>query len=46
MQIVNSDDDISNMLTEWIKEATSYQKLALEKMNQIYLEINNAVSKK
>jgi hypothetical protein len=41
MQIVSSDDDIRNKLTKWIKEATSYQKLALEKMNQIYEAIKN-----
>jgi hypothetical protein len=45
MQIVKSDDNIRNTLTEWIKEAMIYQKLALDKMNQIYLEINNAGSK-
>jgi hypothetical protein len=43
MQIVNSDDDIRTKLTEWL--ATNYQKLALEKMNQIYLKIDNAGSR-
>jgi hypothetical protein len=41
MQIVNSDDNIRNNMTDWIKEAASYQKLALDKMNQIYEEIKN-----
>lgn len=41
MQIVNSDDNIRTKLTEWIKEAMIYQKLALEKMNQTYEKIKN-----
>jgi hypothetical protein len=41
MQIVNSDDNIRNNMTDWIKEAVIYQKLALDKMNQIYEEIKN-----
>lgn len=37
-QIVVADDQIRNKLKEWIKESKSYQKLALEKMDDIYLE--------
>jgi hypothetical protein len=37
-QLVFADDQIRNKLKEWIKESTSYQKLVLEKMDDIYLE--------
>jgi hypothetical protein len=37
-QIVFVDDQIRSKLKEWIKESKNYQKLALEKMNDIYLE--------
>ncbi len=35
IQIIRSNDVIRKQLIEWIKGATSYQSLALEKMNQI-----------
>ena len=38
IQIVASDDQIRNRLREWITESTNYQKLALEKMDQICLQ--------
>jgi hypothetical protein len=37
-QLVFADNQIRNKLKEWIKESKSYQKLALEKMDDIYLE--------
>ena len=37
-QIVAADDQIRNKLREWIKESESYQKPALEKMDNIYLK--------
>jgi hypothetical protein len=42
MQIVRSDKEIRKKLREWIDEATSYQKLALARMNEIHLELNNS----
>jgi DNA-binding MarR family transcriptional regulator len=42
MQIVRSDGDIRKKLKEWIYEATIYQKLALARMNEIHLELNNS----
>jgi hypothetical protein len=39
IQIVASDDQIRNKLREWITESTNYQKLALEKMDQICLQL-------
>ena len=42
MQIVRSDMEIRKKLREWIDEATSYQKLALARMNEIHLELNNS----
>jgi hypothetical protein len=43
-QIVFADDQIRNKLKEWIKESKSYQKLALEKMDDIYLEYGRKVA--
>ena len=43
-QIVFVDDQIRNKLREWIKESKSYQKLALEKMDDIYLEYGRKVA--
>lgn len=43
-QIVFSDDQIRNKLREWIKESKSYQQLALEKMDDIYLNYNRKVT--
>ena len=37
-RIVVYDDEIRNKLKEWIKESKSYQKLTLEKIDDIYLE--------
>ena len=42
MQIVRSDMEIRKKLREWIDEATSYQKLASGRMNEIHLELNNS----
>lgn len=42
MQIVRSDMEIRKKLREWIDEATSYQKLASDRMNEIHLELNNS----
>jgi hypothetical protein len=42
MQIIRSDVEIRKKLREWIDEATSYQKLALARMNEIHLELNNS----
>jgi len=42
MQIARSDMEIRKKLREWIDEATSYQKLALARMNEIHLELNNS----
>ncbi len=42
MQIIRSDVEIREKLEEWIDEATSYQKLASDKMNEIRLELNNS----
>jgi hypothetical protein len=38
-QIIKSDDDIRKHMLQWIKEAAAYQRLALDKMNKIYLEL-------
>ena len=43
-QIVFADDQIRNKLREWIKESKSYQKLALEKMDDIYSKLADKVS--
>jgi hypothetical protein len=43
-QIVFADDQIRNKLKEWIKESKSYQKLALEKMDDIYLKYSRKVA--
>ncbi|MGB8937445.1 MAG: hypothetical protein WCC17_20325 [Candidatus Nitrosopolaris sp.] len=40
-QIVAGDDQIRNKLKEWIRESKRYQHVALEKMDQIYSELNN-----
>jgi hypothetical protein len=37
VQIVRSDDEIRKKLEEWINEAASYQKITLDKINQIRL---------
>jgi hypothetical protein len=42
MQIIRSDVEIRKKLEEWINEATSYQKLASDRMNEIHLELNNS----
>jgi DNA-binding MarR family transcriptional regulator len=42
MQIIRSDVEIRKKLREWIDEATNYQKLALARMNEIHLELNNS----
>ncbi len=42
--IVLADDQIRNKLREWIKESKSYQQLALEKMDDIYLKYNRKVT--
>jgi hypothetical protein len=42
MQIIRSDVEIRKKLEEWIDEATSYQKLASDRMNEIHLELNNS----
>jgi hypothetical protein len=42
MQTVRSDGDIRKKLKEWIYEATSYQKLASDKLNEIHLGLNNS----
>jgi hypothetical protein len=42
MQTVRSDCEIRKKLKEWINEATSYQKLASDRMNEIHLELNNS----
>ena len=39
MQIVRSDVEIRKKLEEWINEATSYQNLSLEKINQIGVDL-------
>lgn len=41
IQIVGSDDQIRNKVKEWITESTRYQKLTLERMDQIYLELKD-----
>ena len=43
-QIVFADDQIRNKLKEWIKESKSYQKLALEKIDDIYLKFSRKVA--
>jgi hypothetical protein len=40
-QIVASDQQIRNKLKEWITGSTSYQQLALKKMNNICSKLNN-----
>ena len=35
-RIAISDDEIRNKLKGWIKESKSYQKLTLEKLDDIY----------
>ena len=42
MQIIRSDVEIRKKLEEWIDEATSYQKLASDRMNEIHLELNKS----
>ena len=42
-QIVVADDQIRNKLKEWIKESKSYQKIALEKMDDIYSKLADKV---
>ena len=42
MQIIRSDVEIKKKLEEWIDEATSYQKLASDRMNEIHLELNKS----
>jgi hypothetical protein len=36
-QIVRSDGEIQKKLEEWIREAKIYQKITLDKINQIRL---------
>jgi hypothetical protein len=43
-QIVFADDQIRNKLREWIKESKSFQQLALEKMDDIYLKYSRKVA--
>jgi hypothetical protein len=39
IDIIRSDGKIREYLLEWIREANTYQRLALEKMNEIYAEL-------
>jgi hypothetical protein len=43
-QLVFADDQIANKVNESIKESKCYQKLALEKMGEIYLEYSRVVT--
>lgn len=38
-KIVYDDSEIHDKVTEWIKEASAYQRLALEKINKISAEL-------
>jgi hypothetical protein len=38
-QMIRSDDDIRKHMLQWIREAAAYQRLALNKMNEIYSEL-------
>jgi hypothetical protein len=38
-KIIYNDNEIRNKVTGWIKESSEYQKLALEKMNEISAEL-------
>jgi hypothetical protein len=39
MRIAKSDDEIRNKLTEWINETLEYQRLALDKLTKICVEL-------
>jgi hypothetical protein len=41
MSIAKSDDEIRNKLTEWINETLEYQRLALDKLNEICVQLKN-----
>jgi hypothetical protein len=41
MRIAKSDDEIHNRLTQWINEVTGYQRLVLDKLNEIHTELKN-----
>ena len=41
LDIVRGDGKIRKQLVEWIREATTYQRLACEKMNRVCLELEN-----
>jgi hypothetical protein len=41
VSIAKSDDEIRNKLTEWINETLEYQRLALDKLNEICVQLKN-----